>query len=249
MTKNIREIPFQLCGLHVREAKEGETASREVEGRAVVFGKRSNNLTPWSSMREVYEVMEPGSITQDVINKSDVFFTAYHNSDIILGRSEMGKGTLKLILDREGMNVRCELPNTQDADTILELIRRGDLHAMSFAFTANEDDSENCVSYELTTERSADGKEVWLRHVKMVEELFDVTVARRPAYNDTTIGNREQSDAIDKHLDEAVDAAKREQAAADAAKDAELKQKAMAERERRTAAMNAELYLLEIENL
>lgn len=239
MNKNVREIPFELCGLHVREAAEGEEQSREVEGRAVVYGKRSNNLTPWSSLREVYEIMQPGSITQSIIDKSDIFFTAYHDDSIILGRSEMGKGTLKLIVDGEGVLVRCALPNTKDGDTILELIRRGDLHAMSFAYTANEEDSENAVSYEMLSERSADGKEVWLRHVKKVDELFDVTVARRPAYSQTSIGQREQNPE-DKHIDDSIDAMKREQEAAAA-------EQRKQQRERQISQMGRDIDILENE--
>ena len=66
MSKKIqREIDFQACNLHVREA-EGEEKSRTVEGHAVIFGQRSVNLTPWSSYREVYEIIERGSITPEI---------------------------------------------------------------------------------------------------------------------------------------------------------------------------------------
>lgn len=192
-----RQIDFQICGLHVREA-EGEEKSRTIEGHAVIFGQRSVNLTPWSSYREVYEIIEPGAITKELINRSDVVLTAFHNNEIILGRSVNGKGTLSLTLDDKGMNCRCTLAETATADELLSAIQRGDITGMSFAFTADEDDSENGVSYERVEARNKDGKEVWIRHVKKITGLYDVTIAGHPAYPQTDIAQRE---LIDKDLD------------------------------------------------
>lgn len=195
-----RQIDFQICGLHVREA-EGEEKSRTIEGHAVVFGQRSVNLTPWSSYREVYEIIEPGAITKELINRSDVVLTAFHNNEIILGRSVNGKGTLSLTLDDKGMNCRCTLAETATADELLSAIERGDITGMSFAFTADEDDSENGVSYERVEARNDDGKEVWIRHVKKITGLYDVTIAGHPAYPQTDIAQRE---LIDKDLDSKI---------------------------------------------
>lgn len=190
MKKLQRQITLQVSGLHIREA-EGEEESRVVEGYAAVFGVRSVNLVPWSSYREIYEIMEPGSITEELVKRSDVVFTAFHDDSFILGRSTNGKGTLTLIVDKKGLLCRCELAKTSRADEILTSIKRGDITGMSFAFTADEDDSENGVSYEREAEKSKDGKEVWIRHVKKCTGLYDVTVAGHPAYPQTNIGQRE----------------------------------------------------------
>ncbi len=200
MGKITREIGLELCGLRLREA-EGEGESRVIEGHAAVFGQRSVNLVPWSSLREVYEVLEPGSIDNELINRSDVVLTAYHNSEKILGRSVNGKGTLALSIDDKGLAIRCELPNTRTADEMLELIKRGDVTGMSFAFTADEDDSENGVSYEKLAEKSADGKDVWIRHVKKCTRLLDVTIAAHPAYPQTDVKQREVGEEMLKRID------------------------------------------------
>ena len=191
-----RQIDLQVSGLHVREAGEGEK-SRTIEGYAVVFGVRSVNLTPWSAEREVYEIMEPGCITPDLLNRSDVVLTAFHKNDTILGRWRQGKGTLTLELDQRGMKVRCTLAETAVADEMLSAIERGDITGMSFAFTADEEDNVNGVAYEKTEERTATGKVVWLRHVKKVTGLYDVTIAGHPAYEQTTIEAREIADILD----------------------------------------------------
>ncbi|MEE0870718.1 MAG: HK97 family phage prohead protease, partial [Bacteroidaceae bacterium] len=62
-------------------------------------------------------------------------------------------------------------------------------------------DSENGVSYEKTNDIE-DGKEVWLRHVKKITGLYDVAIVTHPAYEQTTVGLREASEAIDKAIEE-----------------------------------------------
>ena len=208
-----REINLQVSGLCVREAEDGQK-SRTVEGYAVVFGVRSVNLTPWSSDREVYEIMEPESITQDLLSRSDVVLTAFHNNQMILGRWRMGKGTLTLELDQRGLKIRCTLAETATADELLAAIERGDITGMSFAFTADEEDNVNGVVYEKTSERAASGKVVWLRHVKKVTGLYDVTIAGHPAYEQTSVGTREVDEFLDTKIGEPAEILKQREAEA-----------------------------------
>lgn len=200
--KQVRFVPNDLCGLQVREDENGQQ-SRVVEGRAIVFGQRSVNLTPWSSTRVVYEVLEPGCLTQELLNRSDVVYNLNHNSNVlnVMGRyRNTEKDTLKLELRADGVYNRCELPNTNAANDTLELIKRGDISGQSFAFEDDYEDTENGVSFERTNE-TIDGKEVWLRHVKRITGLYDVSIVTHPAYEQTSVGTREQSDAIDKAIE------------------------------------------------
>ena len=230
--KHSRTIPLQVSGLHVRE-QEGEE-SRVIEGHAVVFGVRSVNLTPWSDWREVYEVIEPGAITDELIKRSDVVLTAFHNNEKILGRSVNGKGTLSLTLDAKGLLIRCELPKTATADELLVAIQRGDITGMSFAFEDDWEDSENGVSMERLRNEDHDGKEVWLRHVKRITALYDVTIAGHPAYPQTDVAQREIDAMLDKYCpkDESDEQRKaREEAEAEAARKAEEEATAAKQRE------------------
>ena len=209
--KQTRFIPIETCGLQLREPQEGQTESREIEGRPIVFGVRSVNLTPWSSTRKVYEVLEPGCISRELLQKSDVVLNLNHNSDVVnvLGRyrNNPDKDTLTLELRGDGIDCRCDLPKTNNANDTLELIRRGDITGMSFAFADDYEDTENGVSYERTNDVE-DGKEVWLRHVKKITGLYDVSIVTHPAYEQTSVATREQSEAIDKAIEEQL---KREQ--------------------------------------
>ena len=187
----------------MREPQEGQQENRTIEGRPIVFGVRSVNLTPWSSTRKVYEVLEPGCISRELLQKSDVVLNLNHSNMVpdVLGRyRNTDRDTLSLELRGDGIDCRCELPNTSNANDTLELIKRGDINGMSFAFEDDYEDTENGVSYERTNDIE-DGKEVWLRHVKKITGLYDVSIVTHPAYEQTTVGMRESSDAIDKAIE------------------------------------------------
>lgn len=226
--KQVRFIPINACGLSIRDAGEGEQ-SRTIEGTPIVFGVRSVNLTPWSDTREVYEILEPGCITQELLQRSDVILNLNHSNMVpdVLGRyRNSDKDTLELVLNEKNVGCRCDLPNTNNANDTLELMRRGDITGMSFAFEDDWQDSENGVSYERTSE-THDGKEVWLRHVKRITGLYDVAIVTHPAYQQTNVGTREQSESIDAAIDEQL---KRECGDDEAKKKAEKEAKAEAER-------------------
>jgi HK97 family phage prohead protease len=201
--KQVRFIPNALCGLHLRESQDGQEESRTVDGEPIIFGVRSVNLTPWSSTRKVYEVLEPGCISKELLQRSDIVFNINHSNMVtdVLGRyRNTGKDTLKLELTERNVQSSCDLPKTNAANDTLELIKRGDISGMSFAFIDDWEDTENGVSYERTNEVE-DGKEVWIRHVKRIVELFDVSIVTHPAYEQTTVGTREASDDIEKEIE------------------------------------------------
>ena len=200
--KQTRFIPIEDCGLQIRETEFGQGKSRTVVGRPVMFGVRSVNLTPWSDTRVVYEILEPNCITQELINRSNVVYNNNHSNDIsdMIGRCVNGKGTLSLVLRENYMESSCDYPNTTVANDTLEHIRLGNVYGMSFAFDDRNANGEENVTYERTNE-TVDGKEVWLRHVWLITKLFDVANVTHPAYEQTSVATREQSEAIDKAIE------------------------------------------------
>ena len=241
--KQVRFVPIEDCQLQVREPQEGEQESRTIVGMPIVYGVRSVNLTPWSEDREVYEVLEAGFITPELLQRSDVILNLNHSTKVpdVLGRYRNSeRDTLSLDLVPQGMKCRCDLPHTNNANDTLELMRRGDITGMSFAFT---DDPHNRESVELvqTNERSADGKEVWIRRVKRATGFYDVAIVTHPAYEQTMVGTREFGEAILREIDEQI--------AAQRACDEEAKRKAeedaKAEEEAKRAAEEEEQRQLE----
>jgi HK97 family phage prohead protease len=199
--KQTRFIAADTCGLKVREAEDGKR-SRTIDGKPIVFGVRSVNLTPWSDTREVYEVLEPGCITNDLLQRSDVILNLNHSNMVydVLGRCKNGNGTLALRLAEDHVECSCDLPNTNNANDALELMQRGDITGMSFAFEDDWEDTENGVNYERTGEIH-DGKEVWIRHVKRITGLYDVAIVTHPAYEQTSVGTREAGDDIERAIE------------------------------------------------
>ena len=239
--KQIRFVPIEACNLQVREPQEGEQESRTIIGMPIVYGQRSVNLTPWSEDREVYEVLEAGFISPELLQRSDVVLNLNHSNKVtdILGRFRNSeRDTLMLELLAQGMACRCAMPHTNNANDTLELMRRGDIDGMSFAFNDNPHDRESVI-YERTNERSADGKkEVWLRRVLRATGLYDVSIVTHPAYAQTSVVTREFADEIMREIDEQIEAHKRE-----CGDDDEAKKKAeqeAAEREANGGETNAE---------
>ena len=232
--KQTRFIPLATCGLQMREPQEGQETSREIEGRPIVFGVRSVNLTPWSSTRKVYEILEPGCISRELLQKSDVILNLNHSNMVpdVLGRyRNTEKDTLSLELRGDGIDCRCDLPHTNNANDALELIKRGDIDGMSFAFEDDYEDTEHGVSYERTND-TEDGKEVWLRHVKRITGLYDVAIVTHPAYEQTSVGMREVSDRIDAAIEEQI---KREAGQQETDEEREAREKAEREQQEREA--------------
>ena len=211
--KQVRFVPIEACNPQVREPQEGEQESRTIIGMPIVYGVRSVNLTPWSEDREVYEVLEAGFITPELLQRSDVVLNLNHSTKVtdILGRYRNSeRDTLSLDLVAAGMACRCDMPHTNNANDTLELMKRGDIDGMSFAFDDNPHDKES-VTYERTNERSADGKkEVWLRHVRKATGFFDVAIVTHPAYRQTSVATREVGEEIMREIDAQIEAHKRE---------------------------------------
>ena len=223
--KQVRFVPIEACNLQVREPQEGEQESRTIVGMPIVYGVRSVNLTPWSEDREVYEVLEAGFITPELLQRSDVVLNLNHSNKVtdILGRYRNSeRDTLTLDLVAAGMACRCDMPHTNNANDTLELMRRGDIDGMSFAFDDNPHDRES-VTYERTNERSADGKEIWIRRVRKATGFFDVAIVTHPAYRQTSVATREFGEEIMREIDAQIEAHKRECGGGD---DDEAKRKA-----------------------
>ena len=157
--------------------------SRTIEGYAVVFNQRSVFLPDWNKGRMVEEVMLPGSITEELIAKSDVVANIDHDNSRMVARSVNGEGSLRLTLDEHGLKFSYEAPMTNDGETVLQGVRRGDFRGCSFAYTCDEDTG---VHYEKNEKDSR----ALIRYVDEVNGLYDVSVVIHPAYPQTNVASR-----------------------------------------------------------
>lgn len=163
----------------LREAAEGQE-SRTIEGYAIVFNVESQLLCDWY---ETYrEIIEPGAITKEELDKMDIKMTLFHNREKLIARCNKGAGTLTLSVDETGVKYEFEAPHTPDGETALELVKRGDLAGSSFIFWSDEKSS---VRYEMMDDGTL------LRHVDRIDRVFEMTIASDPAYQQTSVTARE----------------------------------------------------------
>ena len=156
-----------LTAVAVRLAAPG---SRMLTGHAAVFGEIA-------SIGGVFrEVIAPGAF-KTALGTCDVVARWNHGEDTILGRTS--SKTLRLHEDERGLAFELDLPNTTLGNDVLELVRRGDVAGMSFAFTCAED------------RWTAD-----LRTVVAVGQLLDVSPVISPAYTGTDVALRSRGEHL-----------------------------------------------------
>lgn len=154
--------------------------TREIFGYSIVFGVESEILhDEWEFYREI---IEPGAVDMALLDKSDIKMTLWHNRQRLLARRDRGEGTLEVGIDNIGVWYRFVAPLTNDGDTAVELVKRGDLRGSSFAYSTNENED---VRYE----KREDG--TIIRRVLKIRAIYDMTIASDPAYRDTTVNARE----------------------------------------------------------
>ena len=102
MAKNkntvVNRILHTVTDLRVREAQEGEAASRTITGYAILFGVPSAPLYDYDD-EEAREVIAPGAVTKELLDGCDIKMTMFHDRQLILARSKNGAGTLTYGVD------------------------------------------------------------------------------------------------------------------------------------------------------
>ena len=196
-----RMVQHTVCGLQIRE-KKGEEESRTITGYAILFDTPSAQMYSWRDDEEVYEVISRDAVTEELLAASDIKMTMFHDRQLILARSNMGKGTLKYFIDEKGVGFEFDAPHTADGDKALELVKRGDICGCSFAFTTHYYD-ENFVKPEV---HKVDDKTQITYHVNCITGIYDFTLAADPAYPDTVCEVvRERTKMLSDRADEAVE--------------------------------------------
>lgn len=166
-----KDIEHRILSRDVRvEARAGEAPV--IRGYAAVFNQLSDDLGGFR------EQLQTGAFS-DAIGASDVRALINHDSNLVLGRNT--SGTLRMFEDATGLGVEITPPDTQASRDLVELMKRGDVNQMSFAFSVSKDDQA----------WTRDGTGPWIRTIKKVARLYDVSVVTYPAYPQTTAAVRD----------------------------------------------------------
>ncbi len=141
-----------------------------VEGYALIFDQPTV-LYEYNGIK-YKEVVARGAL--DGADLSDVPFKYNHSNDVMIMARTRNK-TLELRVDDKGLAIRARLAPTTAGKDLYQLIKRGDIDKMSFAFTVTDD------SYD---------RETHTRTILKIKKLYDVAAVDMPAYEQTSISAR-----------------------------------------------------------
>jgi HK97 family phage prohead protease len=172
MEKEIRTFGMELRAMDQEE-------KRTVRGYAATFESRSGDLGGFieSIDREAFSETD----------MEDVRALFNHDSNFVLGRTKAG--TLRLMVDENGLAYEIDMPDTQLGRDMYESIKRGDISQSSFAFTIEDD------------EYRKEGDTVF-RTIKKIKKLYDVAPVTFPAYESTSVQARKIDELKNKELKE-----------------------------------------------
>ncbi|MGI8796916.1 MAG: HK97 family phage prohead protease [Acidimicrobiia bacterium] len=147
------------------------TSPGTLSGRAVLYGVPTTISTPYGPYDEI---IEAGAL-RAALSDERITVVREHDPGRLLGR--VSSGTLELRDTTFGLDVRVVLPGTELGRETLELVQRGDLAGMSFAFSGAEDEWHDPAQRGARPTRVITG----------VRRLFDVSVVTWPAYERTRV--------------------------------------------------------------
>ena len=172
MEKEIRTFGMELRAMDKEE-------KRTVRGYAATFENRSGDLGGF------IETIDREAFSET--DMEDVRALFNHDSNFVLGRTKAG--TLRLMVDENGLAYEIDMPDTQLGRDMYESIKRGDISQSSFAFTIEDD------------EYRKEGDTVY-RTIKKIKKLYDVAPVTFPAYESTSVQARKIDELKNQELKE-----------------------------------------------
>lgn len=168
--------------LSIRAEQSAESKDLILTGRAIVFDKSTVIYDPY--LGEYNEIIKSGAL--DNADITDVRLLYNHDTNKVpLARTPK---TLSLTVDKDGLNFKAILPNTEEARAVYTAVERGDLNGCSFAFTIPEGGD----TYDPETNT---------RTIHKINKVYECSVVVFPAYQQTSVEARsKQQELKNKHL-------------------------------------------------
>lgn len=196
-----RSIKFET---RVEEKQEGGK-KLVLRGYPILFNTDTSIYDYWYG--EVRETILPTAL--EGTDLSNVYLVGGHEitPDKVLGRNNVN---MRMEIDETGLFFECELPNTQYARDIYNLIETGIIDGMSFGFTCSDEINESTMT----------------RTITHIDELFEVTITPFPAYKEASVIVQKQRQATEDEEKEKAEAeAKKQEEEKQAEEDAEKEKK------------------------
>lgn len=179
---------YRTCKIETRVDEKQEGGKKLVlRGYPILFNTETSIYDFWYG--EVRETILPTALNgTDLTN---VYLITGHNiePDKVLGRNNVN---MRMEVDDTGLFFECELPNTQHARDIYNLIESGIVDGMSFGFTCSDEVNEATMT----------------RTITHIDELFEVTITPFPAYKEASVivqkqRTKEEQEKLAKEREEA----------------------------------------------
>jgi HK97 family phage prohead protease len=175
----------RLFQVRAGEPITGQENSLIIEGKAITFNEETLLCECEDDDLEkkvkIFEKID--STALDKCDMSDCFMKYNHSDDIMVMARTKSK-TLTLTKKEDGLYITANLAPTTAGKDLYELVKRGDIDKMSFAFTIGEEDEKD----------SEDGSEIHFT-VRSITKLYDVAAVPLPAYENTSLFARRREDA------------------------------------------------------
>ncbi len=148
------------------EQKDENGKKLVLRGYPIVFNTETKIFDFWNG--EIRETILPTAL--EGTDLTNVYLITGHNiePDKVLGRN--GKN-MRVEVDETGLFFECELPNTQHARDIYNLVESGIVDGMSFGFTCSDEVNP----------------ETKMRTITHIDELFEITITPFPAYKEASV--------------------------------------------------------------
>lgn len=151
-----------------------------IEGTPIVFNQ-DTKMCDWAG--EYIERIDSHAL--DNTDLKDIrLFVNHDTSKIALARTKNGRGTMSFTVDDEGLHIKANLDieNNQEARSLYSAIQRGDMDGMSFMFRIKSQEWLD-IDSDLPT-----------RVIKEISIVHEVSVVNFPAYPQTSINARSNSE-------------------------------------------------------
>ena len=164
-TEQINKRDFKTKFEITRQSENPE--ERIIEGYFALYESETELF------QDSFEIITKGAFDNTLNN--DIRALWNHNTQYVLGRNS--SGSLELRVDDKGLFGIIKLPNTQYANDLFELVKRGDVDQCSFGFNILNEDLEELAS----------GGYRW--RINEID-LHEISVVTFPAYENTSVQAR-----------------------------------------------------------
>lgn len=158
---------FRTLKIETRVDEKQEGGKKLVlRGYPILFNTEADIYDFW--LGEIRETILPTAL--EGTDLTNVYLVTGHNiePDKVLGRNNVN---MRMEVDDTGLFFECELPNTQHARDIYNLIESGIIDGMSFGFTCSDEVNEATKT----------------RTITHIDELFEITITPFPAYKEASV--------------------------------------------------------------